>query len=159
MDGAVGEYAAARDVLTEGLTIARAIGNRTGVASHNLALGQTLLDQGDPTAAVPLFHDSLLGFQEVGPRSGVAWALEGLAGVAAAHGAPERAARLLGAADGLREILGAPLTPAGRVQGERRIAPARHALSESAWATTWSEGRAMTLEQAIAYALENDAVG
>jgi hypothetical protein len=40
---------------------------------------------------------------------------------------------------------------------ERTLKPARQALDEAAWATAWEEGGAMTLKEAVSYALEESA--
>jgi hypothetical protein len=76
--------------------------------------------------------------------------LEGFAHVAGAEGDAERAARLFGAAEALREALGAPLPPVERAHYDRSVAATRAALGEEAFAAAWAEGRALSLEQAIA---------
>jgi hypothetical protein len=80
----------------------------------------------------------------------------GLAGVAAAEGQPERAARLLGAAQALIENTDAVIGPAERIEVERDLSAVRTQVGEATFTSAWAEGRAMTLEQAIAYALEDD---
>lgn len=72
---------------------------------------------------------------------------------------PERAAWLWGAAEALRQSIGAREAPASRATRERLIAQAREQLGEAAFAAKWAEGRAMTMEQAVAYALESAADG
>jgi hypothetical protein len=67
---------------------------------------------------------------------------------------PERTARLLGAAEALRAAIGLPLPPAERPDYERTVAAARAQLDEAAFATAWAQGRAMSLDQLVAYALE-----
>jgi hypothetical protein len=57
-------------------------------------------------------------------------------------------------AEALREGLGAPLLGAARAPYDRSVAAVRTALEEGTLAERWAEGRAMTLEQAIVYALE-----
>jgi hypothetical protein len=79
--------------------------------------------------------------------------LEGLAKVAGAEEAAARAARLLGAAEALREAIGAPLPPVERADYDRSVDTVRAGLSEEAFAAAWSEGRLMALEQALVYAL------
>ena len=66
----------------------------------------------------------------------------------------ERAARLFGVVAALRETSGEVLSPAERSVQERHVAIARAQMDETAWQAAWAEGRAMPLEQAIAYALE-----
>ena len=57
----------------------------------------------------------------------------------------------------LREALGTPVQPVERRTFEPAVAAARASLGEEAFAAAWVEGRAMSLEQAIAYALEKTA--
>jgi hypothetical protein len=72
--------------------------------------------------------------------------LEGVAGVAAADGQPERVARLLGTAEALRETIGAPMSPADQAQVERVVAAARAQYDEAMWQAAWNAGRAMSME-------------
>ncbi len=69
----------------------------------------------------------------------------------------ERAARLVGAAEAQFEAIGAALWPADRLEHERTIDAVRTHLDEANWQAAWAEGRTMSLEQAIAYALEPTA--
>jgi hypothetical protein len=115
--------------------------------------------QGDYAAARSLHEEGLAIFRELGDKGGIAQSLESLAGLAAVWGRGlERAARLWGAAAALREAIGAPLPPSEREKYEREVGAARAALGEEAFASAWAEGEAMTLEQAIAYALEDEQV-
>jgi len=84
-------------------------------------------------------------------------ALEAWGIFAAAQGQAQRAARLLGSAEALRETIGAPLPVSDRAHYDydRYAASIRVALGEERMAAAWAEGRAMTLEQAIACALED----
>lgn len=95
--------------------------------------------------------------EEIGDRHGIAFSFEGLAATALATGAILRAARLWGAAERLREEIGAPLTPSRRPDVEKAIAAARASLGadDTTFDAAWREGRAMTLEQAAAYALDD----
>ena len=68
--------------------------------------------------------------------------------------AAREGARLWGAAAALREEIGAPLPAHERRHYEEAQASARGRLDEAMWAAAWAEGRAMPLEQAVAYALE-----
>ncbi len=78
-----------------------------------------------------------------------------MAGVAIAQQAPERAARVLGAAEVLREAIAVPLTPAERVDYERVVVLTQTALGRDVFAAAWATGRAMMLEEAIEYALSD----
>jgi hypothetical protein len=54
--------------------------------------------------------------------------------------------------------LGRPPPIANRAEYERTVAAAQAALSEEAFVAAWAEGRVMTQEQAVAYALEPESV-
>ncbi len=73
----------------------------------------------------------------------------------------ERAARLWGAARGLLETIedlaALPHAAADRSFFERRLAEAREGLEERRWEEAWAEGRAMTTEEALQYALAKNA--
>ena len=82
-----------------------------------------------------------------------------LADVAFALAVLDRAARLWGGAEKLREDIGAPLTLQERPRHDRQVAAARTAIGDdAAFDSAWREGRAMTLEQVVQYALEEKDV-
>ena len=83
--------------------------------------------------------------------------LESLAELAGVLGDPRRAARLWGASDALRETAGTPQPPAERRLREPYLIAARSGMDEADWTVAWEEGRAMTLDQAVDYALEGVA--
>jgi hypothetical protein len=92
---------------------------------------------------------------ELGDKLGIAISLEGLAGVVAALGSSLPAARIWGAAERLRAEVGSPLSPRDRPDYDRRVATARKALGDdAAFDRARQEGGALTLEQAIAIALD-----
>ena len=63
------------------------------------------------------------------------------------------AVRLFGGAATARETLGAPLSPMDHQEYSRITMAVRSQLSEAAFASAWADGCAMSLEQAISYAL------
>src|SRR5262249_7524866 len=145
------DYAQAAARYNESMTIFRELSNALGSATvlHNQAY--VALHQGNDAQAVALFQQSLALFREMGDKQGVARCLEGLASVAGAIGQPERAARLWGAADVLREPDGRRL-PAERAAYDRSVGAARAQLDLDAFTAAWAKGRVMPLEQAIAEA-------
>jgi hypothetical protein len=77
-----------------------------------------------------------------------------LAGVAGAQKQPIQACHLFAAADALRKSLGVFMWPAERVDYERYLSATQTQLDGETWQDLWQEGRAMSLEQAIEYALK-----
>jgi predicted ATPase/DNA-binding SARP family transcriptional activator len=148
-----GEYAAARSRIEEALRIQREAGAKWEIAQSLVGLGGVLQSQGDDERAAAVFQEGLALNRELGSRYGVAMSLGGLGWVAVAQGQPERAARLFGQVEVLREASGVPIFELVRSLWESMVDTARGALSEEAFARAWAEGRAMTLEEAIADAL------
>jgi predicted ATPase len=118
-------------------------------------LGWAALVRGDHQRAEQLFEESLRLCWELGDKTIAAESLEGLACVAEAGGETKRATRLFGVAEALREAVGYHQTPGERALREPYLATTRSRMDEAAWA----EGRVMTLEEAISYALEDGTDG
>jgi DNA-binding CsgD family transcriptional regulator len=96
---------------------------------------------------------------ETGDTWYLASPLSGLASVAALTSAPERAARLFGAVDALRERSGAHVFPTEGRRSERATATARAALGDDAFARACAAGRSLTLEEAVAEAVTPPGAG
>ncbi|MGH8104339.1 MAG: hypothetical protein ACREJQ_07455, partial [bacterium] len=65
-------------------------------------------------------------------------------------------AKLLGAADALREAIGSPLPPSERADHDRTLAAVCSALGDAAFTAAFAAGRALPLAAAIEYALSDD---
>jgi hypothetical protein len=63
--------------------------------------------------------------------------------------------RPYGISSALRETIGVPLTPTQLADMQPHFATARQQLGESAFEAAWQAGRALSLAQAIAFALES----
>jgi len=113
--------------------------------------------QDDADRGLSLVQEDLVINRHLGSQGNLATDLECMAWIARAHGQAERAARLLGAADGVRQILERPIQGEMRQQRDTELALARTLLGEKAFTTAWAEGQTMSLEQAVAYALETPA--
>ena len=100
-----------------------------------------------------LYQEGLSLYQKVGDRPGIAECLRGLASVAVTQADAARAACLFGAAEGLREAIGASLLPDERAGYDGMVAAARACLGDRAFAAAWASGRTMMLEQAVACTL------
>ena len=71
-----------------------------------------------------------------------------------AEGQSEIAARLFGAQARFRDAIHRPQTPAKQSDWENKLAEIGSSLGTERFTAAWEQGRAMTWEQAIAYALE-----
>ncbi len=145
-----GDVATARLLAEESLSRAR-----EGDAPDDLALalalaGRVNARQGDLTAARAFYEESLSIARQMDFKERMALGLECLAVVVAAQGEPRWAVRLCGAAEALRELMGAPLPAVWRADYEQVVAVARSALKERTFLTLWAEGRSLSLEHILA---------
>jgi predicted ATPase/DNA-binding SARP family transcriptional activator/uncharacterized protein HemY len=140
----------------EALRLARELQDRW-MAAHALGnLGDMAQAQDDYRQAAASYQESLELRREIGDKEGIARCLEGLAQVASARNQLPRAARLFASAEALREALHAPLEPKHQARHERDCAALRAQLGAAAFAKEWARGRALTLEQAVAFATSYD---
>jgi tetratricopeptide (TPR) repeat protein len=150
-----GDYTRAARLLEESLELRRQLGNKWGIGVSLGTLGLAALRQRDWERAVSLLSESLEVRREISDKGGSAWCLERLAEIAQAQGDSERAVRLLSAAAALRVSIGSVIDPADQAEYQSQRAALRAKLGEEQFAAIWNEGRALTFEQAVAYALED----
>jgi predicted ATPase/DNA-binding SARP family transcriptional activator len=170
-----GDHDAALAFHEERLTIAREMGSEWGMADSLYYLGLLARDRGEIGRAGTLWAESIAISQRLGDRHYVAECLEAFASLARPPGTgdngscesrqtgdgPDRAlwaARLFGAAAVLRELVSAPVPARRPAEYERQITAARAMLDAATFDAAWADGRAMTPDQAIAYALRGAGV-
>jgi predicted ATPase/class 3 adenylate cyclase len=147
-----GDYARAEPLLEESLAALKEVGDRRNVCKALYAFGDLAAGRRDYARAVLHYEESLGISIELGIPWFTALCLERLAGVAAATGNAERAARVFGTAGTLREAIAAPMPAYFRALYKRDLADTRARLGEERFETAWSEGHAMPLEKAISTA-------
>ena len=155
------EYARAEAWAAEALSLSRETGDRLGIYASLYNLASVAQARGCHSEAARLFGEALELSIEMGDRSNAAYCMEGLAGVAVGRGDLVCAARLWGAAEALLEGGEAavyPYTPDRTLQ-RKAVADARSCVDEQEWEAAWEQGRAMTLEEAVEYALEGSEAG
>ena len=139
----------------EALEVSTASGDSASRAWSLCSLAQFALQQGNAPRAQALVQEALGLFSDAGDHRGISVSLEELARLAIAKGQAERAARLLATADTRhrRKVGSGPLFD--RDAYEATFAAVHAHLDDAVFAAAWAEGQAMTLEQAVAYALED----
>ena len=148
-----GDHDRAAALLDEAQHLARTHGDEMAQASLYLTQSTLAAARGDYEAASRRAVESVRIFQAYGTTAEVAGGLHQLALVSEAEGRPERAARLFGAADALRETTGTPLSPSEAVVYEQAVERASASLGDAAFAAARAAGRALPLEEAIALAV------
>ncbi len=109
--------------------------------------------ENDHERAIGLLRQTLALAREMKNYNDMAHGVQAVAGSLGVLGDPERAARLLGAAEAARERIGALVEPSDQSELDRNIAAVRGLLDETTFRAAWVEGRKMTLEQAVAQVL------
>jgi predicted ATPase/DNA-binding CsgD family transcriptional regulator len=155
-----GDQERATTLIEEATTLVRRLGQRRrpgGPVKGPLErLGWASLLLGDQERAKTWYEEHLRLSQGLGNKLIAAESLEGLACAVGPKGEAERAAKLFGAAQGLREAVGYQKTPNERTVQEPYLVAARSRLDEAAWEAAFAEGRSMTLEEAVEYALSEE---
>jgi non-specific serine/threonine protein kinase len=149
-----GDREAARPLLEERLAISRELGDPDFLVHALGALGHLARDEGDYPRAHSYYTESLSLRHQAGFAMATAQSLEDLGSLAGRMQQPERAIRLLGAAEAFCESLGAHPPVAIAAEYEHALTAGRAALGETAFAAVWAEGRAMALDRAVDYALQ-----
>jgi len=147
-----GDYGAARRLLEESLAILRELG-RPCTGDVLTQLGILDAEQGNYDGARRFLKESLAIRRELGDRRGIGCALQTIADIAVVQGNAEVAARLKGAERGLRADAGYVLNPSHESKDTVTTAAARAALGDDAHRAAHAQGRALTLDEAVAYAL------
>jgi len=149
----------ARALYEESLALFRELGDTWGIGLLLNNLARVARDREDWEQTAALCAESLALFRDLGDKQGVAWVLSNLAIVAQRRGAWEWAARLHGAAEALREAVGAigsaalSLSPSERARYEAAVATTRTRLGDQAFAVAMAAGRAMAPNQLAEAAL------
>ena len=152
--GDAGDYLRATELVEESLALRREIGDVRGVAVELQNLASVWHKLGEHGRARALLIESLRICRELGEKRVMVLCLEMFATLAGVGGEIERAARLWGASQAVRDALGTPAQPHQAVADEAEKQRARTQIGDIAWAAAWEQGQVMTLEHAVAYALE-----
>jgi predicted ATPase len=154
-----GKYSEACSYFGEGLRVCRQLGDKHIEASMLKGMGYARLlqsEQTDPTVR-GLFEQSLESFRIIGDKVNMIEGLETFAVLASAHSEQleeaKRGARLFGAAEALRNTMGIPLSHPNQLLYEPLMHQARNRLGEAPFNELMEEGRRMTMEEAISYAV------
>jgi tetratricopeptide (TPR) repeat protein len=150
-----GNYGEAKSLYLEGLKLFRELGDKFGPAYTLHDLGCVALYQDDRQRANSYFKESLALYQELKLKDGIVDCLTGLTKIAMMNGQLERAARLCGAIETLLEFLDDQHT-SDKVEYTRMAATVHVHLDEALYRSAWVEGQAMTMKQAIDYALSGE---
>lgn len=150
-----GDTRRAAQLLEESLELRRQLGNKWGVGVSLGALGWVAMREEDWPRAAARLAESLDVRREIGDKGGCAWCLEHLGEIALVQGQAEKAVRLFAAGAALRAAIHSVIDPADQSEYESKLNALRVELGAERFTAAWDEGGLLTLEQAVAAALEN----
>jgi len=153
-----GNYEAARQFFLDAQDVFTQLRIKNYLMAGQSQLGHISRYKGDLSGAKAIYRETILGWQDVGNRGAVAHELESFAAIAVIENKPQRAIKLLGAAEALRERSSSPMTDFERIEYERDVANARSLLDDTETDRLWLEGRSMTMDDAIEMALEEETL-
>jgi len=149
-----GAHERARALYEESLVEAQARGDKHAAAYSRRHLARLRLRRGEAERAAALVREGLPPLMELCDKRCTPAALEVLAYALGLREQPADAARLFAAAQAMRDETGMPLMRAEQSTQERERALLEARLGKEEFDAAWAEGRAMTLEQAVGYAVE-----
>jgi predicted ATPase/DNA-binding CsgD family transcriptional regulator len=158
--GQQGDYITARAHVEQALAIRRELAETWMIAEALNLLGEVDQRQGKLEQAHNRYVEGLMVGRDLGDKGCMAHILHNLGSLAQANGQLERAVRLFAVATMMRNLAGGSVyhTLIGLADQEHAIATVRAMLGEDVFAAQWAAGQAMTLDQAIAYALTAPSV-
>jgi predicted ATPase/class 3 adenylate cyclase len=149
LESATGHFDRATQALEEALAIDQGSGDVFGVAVDRQSLAMVSLRAGRPREASQMLARILDYVISSGDPDFLANVLELCACITAELGDGLRAARLIGAAEAIRQKSGIQIAPTDVILLERFTAPARAAVARHAWDAELASGRALSEEQAV----------
>ena len=129
------------------------IGDQRFVLAARSDLAHALRRGGRYDEALALYRETIGGWIHLGNRGAVANQLENIAFVDLATGNPDRAIRLLGAADAVREVARSHMAFDEEPEHAASVERLRSVMNASAFDDGWAAGRALSQADAVALAL------
>ena len=151
-----GDYARAGRLYEECLALSIELGDRERESVSLANLSYIAYHQGNYNQAIDCGKESLSLLKSLQVEHAIAVVLAITAGPIGARGKPRLAARLLAASETQMEAMGASFKPQDKLELDQFKEAVREQLGESEFNTAWAEGRAMSVEQALAMALGED---
>jgi predicted ATPase/DNA-binding CsgD family transcriptional regulator len=148
-----GDFARATAITEEGLTLSEQLGDEHMTARRLTNLGEIAYAQGDLKQAEGMLKRAVSTLWRMKEKWSLFMALQRLVQVIAAQGQPRRAAQIFSAIEFAREEWGAGLSEMERTDSSQVVSSIRAQIGDEDIAIAFNEGRVMTLEQAIEYAL------
>ena len=151
-----GQYDEARLWFEKAMDGYRVVGADFNVLLNKSNLAHLERQFGHHQQALERYRETIVGFHDVGQLGAVAHQLECFGFLAMEDDQNERALKLFAAADALRERVSSPMNSEEQTYFDEQIKVLRQKLDAQQFDRIWTNGRTLTMEQALAFALEED---
>jgi predicted ATPase/DNA-binding NarL/FixJ family response regulator len=151
-----GELDRAADVGAQGLALSQDRGELWMRGYLLTYLAQATWRRGNRRHAEALAREAATCKLMIDDRHGLTMVLETLAWMATECGRHGRAATLLGCAEQVRGQIAVTLMDVYRPQHDRSVAAIVHAIGEKAFDSAFARGRAMTIDEGVAFAVADE---
>ena len=148
------DYDEARTLFEKAINAYRETGASFNVIIAKSGLAHMERELGNYVKAQDLYRETIVSFRDMAQSGAVAHQLECFGFIALAGNQNEHALQLFAAANALREKGGTPMTPDEQVYFDEQLKGLREKMDEIQFDSIWSKGQALTMEQAIEWALE-----
>jgi non-specific serine/threonine protein kinase len=152
-----GNYEQAEEYYQQCLELSHQAGDKRRIAVTLACLASIAMHHGEYRQAEMLERESLEMEVELGTKYYIGLSLACLSGPVAMQGHPKHAAILLGASESVLDTMGAKLQPADQIEVDRYLAAIKEQLDERSFEDALANGRDMSLEEAVSFALEEQS--
>lgn len=149
-----GNHPRAHALLEESTGLMRSEGDLVRLGPALWLLGHLYWLEHDYAQSLAAFRESLRLRRELKSRRGIAYAIDGIAWVAAVTGQAEVAAQLFGAADMHFNAMNTHFHPVEQPTHDAAVSATRMALGEAHFTAAWQAGARLSLEAAADLALQ-----
>jgi predicted ATPase/class 3 adenylate cyclase len=152
--GVMGDLVTARTKFVQSADLAKKMGNKRQMYSCYSELAHVLRENGEVEEPLVIYRDLLPKWKEIGHRAAVAHELECVAYLFAKLDQARRAATLLGAAAGIRNMIDSAPTPLEQAEYDKELAGLHEKLPGAEFQQAWEQGQKLTMDDAIALAIQ-----
>jgi predicted ATPase len=142
-----------REDFDRAAVLSKRVGDELGIAMSMSNMAEYKIHHGEMDEAKDLLGRAFPLYRGLRMRDSTAFALETVAKIAGSESKYEIAARLLGAAEKLRETVGVPIWGSARARHEAAVARLKDQMGDESFSAGWAEGRSMSFDDAIDWAV------
>ena len=154
-----GDKELAKKYYEDSLKIFKEIGDKRGIADSHHSQGNLASEKGDYALAKNFFEEEMAIRKEIGDKNGISELMIYFGSILANQRDFELAVKLLSTSEKIIELIEGVLDKSSRLIKDETIAKLHEHLSKKEFNKYWEEGKKLTLDEAVALALNQDDIG